>query len=99
MCPSKYFFGVKLIYLLEECIKVTGSHDNKKPNFVITDTKLYVAVVTLSVQNNAKLLQHLKTGFKGTVNWNKYQSESTLLTRNRYLNKFSGRKCTFCFII
>ena len=85
--------------MLEECIKVTGNHDNKKPNFVITDTKLYVAVVTLSVQNNAKLLQHLKTGFKGTVNWNKYQSESTLLTRNRYLNKFSGRKCAFCFII
>ena len=72
--------------MLEECIKVTGNHDNKKPNFVITDTKLYVAVVTLSVQNNAKLLQHLKTGFKGTVNWNKYQSESTLLTRIRYLN-------------
>ena len=64
MCPSKYFFGVKLIHLLEECIKVTGSHDNKKPNFVITDTKLYVAVVTLSVQNNAKLLQHLKQVLK-----------------------------------
>ena len=33
-------------------------------NFVITDTKLYVAVVTLSVQNNTKLLQHLKQVLK-----------------------------------
>ena len=36
----------------------------------ITDTKLYVPVVTLSTQDNAKLLQQLKSGFKRTVNWN-----------------------------
>ena len=38
----------------------------------ITDTKLYVPVVTLSTQDNAKLLQQLKSGFKRTINWNKY---------------------------
>ena len=32
--------------------------------FAITDTKLYVPVVTLSTQENAKLLQQLKSGFK-----------------------------------
>ena len=32
--------------------------------FQITDTKLYVPVVTLSIENNIKLLQQLKTGFK-----------------------------------
>ena len=32
--------------------------------FAITDTKLFVPVVTLSTQNNAKLLQQLKSGFK-----------------------------------
>ena len=34
------------------------------------DTKLYVPVVTLSTQDNAKLLQQLKSGFKRTINWN-----------------------------
>ena len=39
--------------------------------FVITDTKLYVPVVTLSTQDNAKLLEQLKSGFKRVINWNK----------------------------
>ena len=39
--------------------------------FAITDTKLYVPVVTLSTQDNAKLLQQLKSSFKRTINWNK----------------------------
>ena len=38
------------------------------------DTKLYVQVVTLSIQDNAKLLQSLKSGFRRPINWNKYQS-------------------------
>ena len=42
----------------------------------ITDVKLYVPVVTLSNQDNAKLLQQLKSGFKITINWNRYQSQS-----------------------
>ena len=41
---------------------------NQNPIFAITETKLYVAVVTLSTQDNAKLLQQLKLGFKRTVN-------------------------------
>ena len=32
--------------------------------FAITDTRLYVPVVTLSTQENARLLQQLKSGFK-----------------------------------
>ena len=54
--------------------------------FAITETKLYVPVVTLSTQDNAKLLQQLKSGFKRTINWNKYQSSIKTYTRNRYLN-------------
>ena len=42
--------------------------------------------MTLSVQDNEKLLQQLKTGLNRTINWNKYQSEPTIQTRNRYLN-------------
>ena len=35
--------------------------------FAITDTKLYVPVVTLSAQGDAKLLQQLKSSFKRTI--------------------------------
>ena len=43
--------------------------------FAMADTKRYVSVVTLSTQDNEKLLQQLKSGFKRTINWNKYQSD------------------------
>ena len=43
-----------------------------KGKFAITDTKLYLPVVTLSTQDNAKLLQQLKSGFRRTINCNKY---------------------------
>ena len=54
--------------------------------FEITDTKLYVPVVTLSTQENTKLLQQLKSGFKRVINWNKYLSKPELLRRNPNLN-------------
>ena len=40
----------------------------------ITDTKLYVPEVTFSIQDNNKLLEQLKTGFKRTIKWDKYRS-------------------------
>ena len=43
--------------------------------FAITETNVYVPIVTLSTQDNAKLLQQLKSGFKKTINWSKYQSK------------------------
>ena len=54
--------------------------------FEITDTRLYVPVVTLSTQENTKLLQQLKSGFKRAINWNKYSSKPQLLRRNPNLN-------------
>ena len=42
--------------------------------FKITETKLYLPVVTLSTQENTKLLQQVKSGFKRTINWNKHES-------------------------
>ena len=57
--------------------------------FEKTDTKLYVPVVTLSTQDNVKLLQQLKSGFKTTINWNKYSSEPKAYVRNQYLNHLS----------
>ena len=55
-------------------------------SFAITDTKLYVPVVTLSTQDNAKLLEQLKSGFKRVINWNKYLSKLKLLAQNPNLN-------------
>ena len=54
--------------------------------FKITDTKLYVPVVTLSTENDKKLLEQLRTGFKRTIKWNKYRSEMTNQTKNNNLN-------------
>ena len=34
-----------------------------------TDTKLYIILIILSTQDNRKLLQQLKSGFKSTTNW------------------------------
>ena len=41
--------------------------------FKLKETKLYVPVVTLSKQNDTKLLEQLKSGFKRTRKWNKYR--------------------------
>ena len=54
--------------------------------FLIKDTKLYVSIVTLSTQNKAKLLEQLNSGFKRTINWNKYQSKMSTGIQNQYLD-------------
>ena len=43
---------------------------NEAAIFAMTDTKPYVPVVTLSTDDNAKLLQQLKSELKRTINWN-----------------------------
>ena len=64
------------------------SSDTKVTTFTITDTKLYISVVTLSTQYNAKLLEQLKS------------STSTKdLFRLLNWSNFSRSKYTFCFII
>ena len=54
--------------------------------FKIIDTKLYVPVVTLLKENDIKLLEQLKTGFKRTIKWNKYRSQMTIQPKNNNLN-------------
>ena len=67
----------------KDCVISSATGETK---FKITETKLYVPVVTLSTQDNAKLLQQLKSGFKRTINWNKYESNIKTFAQNRYLN-------------
>ena len=64
---------VKLILTWSaNCVIINTNVANQNPAFIITETNLYVPVVTLSTQDNTKLLQQLNSGFKRTVSWNKY---------------------------
>ena len=56
--------------------------------FKITDTKQYVPVVTLSTEEDNKLLEQLKLGFKRTIKCNKYRSEMTNQAKTNDLNYF-----------
>ena len=70
------------------CVLISTNIPNQAAIFEITDTKLYVPVVTLSTQENTynNLLQQLKSGFKRVINWNKYLSKPELLAQNPNLN-------------
>ena len=41
----------------------------------MTETNVYVTVVTLSIQYDANVLEQLKSDFKRTIKWNKCQSK------------------------
>ena len=68
------------------CVIIYTDIDNQVPTFTITETDLYVPVVTLSTQDNVKLLPQLKLGFKRTISWNKYLAKPELLSQNTNLN-------------
>ena len=73
---------VNLILTWSKDFFITNSTGEEK--FAITETKLYVPVVTLSSKDNEKLLQQLKSGFKKIINWNKYESSINSFAQNRY---------------
>ena len=68
------------------CVIIYTNVEDQVPTFTITEANLYVPVVTLSAQDNVKLLPQLKLGFKRTVSWNKYLSKPELLAQNPNLN-------------
>ena len=65
---------------------VAAINNSTNATFQITDTKLYVPVVTLSIENNKRLLEQLRTRFKRTIKWNKHRSEMTNQTQSNNLN-------------
>ena len=65
---------------------VTRVNNPTNATFKITDTKLYVPVVTLSTKDDNNFLEQLKSGFKRTIKWNKYRSEMTNQTKTNHLN-------------
>ena len=58
------------------CVIVSTEVANESAIFAITETKLYVSVVTLSTPDNMKLLQQLTSDFKRAINWDKYISKT-----------------------
>ena len=70
----------------ENCVIIYTNVNNQVPTFTITEVNLYVPVVTLSTQDNEKLLPQLKFGFKRKITWNKYLEKPELLAKNENLN-------------
>ena len=64
--------------------------------FKIIETELYVPVVTLSEENDIRLLEKLKSGFKRTIKWNKYQSQMSVQSNNNNLNYLIDPTFTKC---
>ena len=70
----------------ENCVIINTNVANQNPTFTITEANLHVPVVTLSTQDNSKLLPQLKSGFKRTISWNRCLSKPELLPQNANLN-------------
>ena len=66
--------------------RLCSSSANRNEKFEITDTKLYVPVITLSAEDNLKPPDQLKSCFKRAINWNKYQSKVSPEKQNQYLD-------------
>ena len=73
--PEMLLINCEVILILTWSRDCAISSATGETKFKITETKLYVLVVTLSTQDNAKLLQQLKFGFKRTINLNKYKNK------------------------
>ena len=65
-----------------DCVISPATGEKK---FKVTEIKLYVPSVALSTQDNPKLVQQLKSGFKRRINWTKYESNIKTFAQNRYL--------------
>ena len=70
-------FEITLILTWSQNCVISNATVNQATTFVIANTKLYAQVVTLSTDDSGKFLQQLKSRFKRTIDWNKYQSKPT----------------------
>ena len=54
--------------------------------FQINNAKVYVPIVTLSINDNVKFLENIRQEFKRTISWNKYRSEITTQPKSNNLD-------------
>ena len=95
---NKTYFDMVLKLCFDWYITQTGRNANPpvqarqridaptNATFQITNTKLYVQVVTLSTEDDNKLLEQLKSGLKRTLKWNKYWLEMIKQIKTNNLN-------------
>ena len=76
----------KILTWSNRCFMIVNHIVVHEPTFTVTDIKPYAPVVILSTQDNAKLLEQLKSSFKRTINWNKYEPQVAVQEQNRYLD-------------
>ena len=69
-----------------DCVLIKQNNNIASVNFAINSTKLYVPVLIFSINDNVKLLENIKQGFKRTIFWNKYRSEITTQPKNNSLD-------------
>ena len=72
--PPINFEITRILTWPQNCV-ISNATVNQATTFVIANTKLYAQVVTLSTDDSGKFLQRLKSIFKRTIDWNKYQSK------------------------
>ena len=67
--------------------------------FEITDAKFYVPIVTLSVEDNSKLIELLNKGFKRSIYWNEYKItpnkivEIAAINEEKYIRELLDSSC------
>ena len=70
----------------KNCVLIKEDNHITGVSFTISSSKLYVPVVTLSVNDNTKFLENIKQKFKRAISWNKHRSEITAQTKNNILD-------------
>ena len=63
--------------------------------FQINNAKIYVPIVTFSINDKIEFLENIKQGFTRTISWNKYRSEITTQTKNKALDYLINLIFTF----
>ena len=82
-CETELYLPWSKECIISEILRTSAIRENNRVTatetigvtFQINNAKLYVSVVTLSINDNIKLLPNIKQGFIRTISWNKYRSE------------------------
>ena len=83
---------------IENCM-LTAADNANKVIFKITDGKLYVPIVTLSIEDNSKLSKLLNEGFKRPIYWNEYKVtpnkivEIAAVNDEKYIRELRDSSC------
>ena len=70
----------------KDCALIEQNNNITDVKLFITSTKLFVTVVTLSINDNVKFLENVKREFKRTISWNRYISENITQLKNNNLH-------------